>query len=109
MNALLKKRHSLIGWGLVLLGVYLLWQRVADWLGDLWVYIFGDDFGFYYLFRYDISRLVVTILIIALGVWFIRGPKKAKDEDIPAFMPPAAESAEAEPTEAEQEDGYGND
>lgn len=119
MNALLKKRHSLIGWGLVLLGVYLLWQRVASWLDDLFVYLFGRDWGFYYSLRYDVPRLVVTILIIALGVWFIRGPKKVKGEDIPAFTPPAAEPGktepteavptESEPTEAEQEGGHGND
>ena len=43
----------------------------------------------------------MTILIIALGVWFIRGPKKAKGEDIPAFTPPAAEPEAREPqTEA---------
>nr|WP_325298016.1 hypothetical protein [uncultured Dysosmobacter sp.] len=101
LDALLKKRHSLIGWGLVVLGIYLLWQRVADWLDDLFAYLFGYDWGFYYSFRYDIPRLAVTILIIALGVWFIRGPKKAKGEDIPAFTPPAAEPEAREPqTEA---------
>lgn len=93
MAVLLRKRHSVIGWGLVLVGLYLLWQRVADWLDDLFVYLFGNDWGFYYLFHYNIPRLVVTILIIALGIWFIRGPKKVKSEDIPAFVPPTAAEA----------------
>lgn len=119
MNTLLKKRHSLIGWGLVFLGLYMLWQRVADWLDTLFFHLFGNDWGFYFSFRYGIPRLVVTILIIALGVWFIRGPKKAKAEDIPAFTPPAPEPAPAEPVETvkaetaeqapEQEAPHGDD
>lgn len=114
MGALLRKRHSLIGWGLVVLGLYLLWQRVADWLDDIFAYIFGDRWSFYYLFHHDIPRLVVTFFIIALGVWFIRGPKKMKGEDIPSFTPPAEEAAEpgengAAQADAEQEDAHGDD
>ena len=104
MTALLQKRHSLIGWGLVLAGLWLLWQRVADWLYELFQFIF-PDYSFYYLFHYNIPRLVMTVFIIALGIWFIRGPKKAKGEDIPAFVPPAQEPA-ADP---EQEADHGND
>lgn len=102
MGALLRKRHSLLGWGLVLLGVYLLWQRVAGWLDRLLVYIFGEDIGFYYFFRYDIPRLVVTFLIIALGLWFIRGPKARPAEEIPVFVPPA--EPEPEPAATQQEE-----
>lgn len=88
ISVLLRKRHSVIGWGLVLLGVYILWQRVADWLGDFFRWIFPSG-NFYYTFRYGIPRIVVSVGIIALGVWFIRGPRRAKQEDIPAFVPPA--------------------
>ena len=42
-------------------------------------------------------RLAVTIGIIALGVWFIRGPKAPPADDIPAFTPPPAD----------KEDGHG--
>ena len=65
MSALLQKRHSLVGWGLV-----------------------------------------------ALGVWFIRGPKREKSEDIPVFTPPEAEPVREESADAvaeEQEDGHGDD
>lgn len=89
MTALLRKRHSIIGWGLVLLGLYMLWQRAAGWLDALFVYLFGTEWDFYYSFRYGVPRLVVTVLIIALGVWFIRGPKRKSTEDIPTFVPPA--------------------
>ena len=84
MSDLLRKRHSLVGWGLVILGRIL---------------------------SYDVPRLAVTVGIIALGVWFIRGPKKA--EDIPAFTPPeepaGGNAEEAEPAEDAQEAGHGDE
>ena len=103
MNDLLRKRHSLVGWGLVLLGVYVLFETVAgrlvniicEYLGEWWLYE---------IVMRDLPRLAVTVGIIALGVWFIRGPKKAQVEDIPAFTPPEAETAQEEPTERTAEE-----
>lgn len=106
MRSLLRKRHSLLGWGLVLVGLWLLWQRIARWLYDFFEYVFGNDYGFYYFFRYDIPRLVVTVLIIALGVWFIRGPRTKPTEDIPAFVPPTA--PEPEDAGAQEEVPHGD-
>ena len=118
MSDLLRKRHSLVGWVLVLLGVYILFdtfvgrlmQLLCEWMGQWWLYD---------VVMRDMPRMVVTIFIIALGIWFIRGPKKAKAEDIPAFTPPAAEATQAEPAggdageaetaTAEQEDGHGDE
>lgn len=114
MSNLLRKRHSLVGWVLVLLGVYILFdtfvgrlmQLLCEWMGQWWLYD---------VVMRDVPRMVVTIFIIALGIWFIRGPKKAKAEDIPVFTPPAekpdqAEDAEeAETAAAEQEDGHGDE
>ena len=109
---------SLSGWALVLLGVYILFETVVgrllniicEYLGEWWLYE---------IVMRDLPRLVVTVGIIALGVWFIRGPKKAAVEDIPAFTPPTAETApeepmsgdagEAEATEEEREDGHGDE
>lgn len=113
-DQLLRKRHSLIGWGLVLLGIFMLWQRLASWLAALFTEIFGWDGSVYYFFRYNIPRLAVTVGIIALGVWFIRGPKKVKGEDIPNFVPPeeaanGAAHAAKEQAEAKQEEAHGND
>lgn len=101
MGGLLRKRHSVIGWGLVLVGLWLLWQRVANWLDGLFLFIF-PDYSFYYQLHYNIPRLLVTVLIIALGVWFIRGPKKVKNEEIPVFTPPTA--ADAAPAETQEEE-----
>ena len=97
LGLLLRKRHSLVGWGLVILGVYVLFDTfvgrllslICEYLGEWWLYD---------VVMRDLPRLVVTVFVIALGVWFIRGPKKGKAEDIPAFTPPA-----------EQEDSHGDD
>ena len=110
MSDLLRKRHSLVGWGLVILGVYVFYTTAADWVTDFF-YQFFDAWWIGRILSYDVPRLAVTVGIIALGVWFIRGPKKA--EDIPAFTPPeepAGENAEeAEPAEEAQEAGHGDE
>ena len=90
MSALLQKRHSLVGWGLVILGVYLFYTAVVDWVTDLLAQFF-DTWWIYNLLAYDVPRLAVTIGIIALGIWFIRGPKKTPVEEIPVFTPPSQE------------------
>ena len=118
MSDLLQKRHSFLGWALVLLGVYILFETVVgrllniicEYLGQWWLYE---------IVMRDLPRLVVTVGVIALGVWFIRGPKKGTVEDIPAFTPPTAEAApeepadkdagEAETAEEAREDGHGDE
>ena len=55
-----------------------------DWLYDLLVW--------------DAPRILGTLLTIALGLWFIRGPKKRAPEEIPAFTPgPQAEGPAYQP------------
>ena len=118
MNDLLRKRHSLVGWGLVLLGVYVLFETVAGHLVNIICEYLGE-WWLYEIVMRDLPRLAVTVGIIALGVWFIRGPKKAQVEDIPDFTPPEAETAQEEPTEGDaqkveatentQEDSHGDE
>ena len=118
MNDLLRKRHSLVGWGLVLLGVYVLFETVAGHLVNIICEYLGE-WWLYEIVMRDLPPLAVTVGIIALGVWFIRGPKKAQVEDIPAFTPPEAETAQEEPTEGDaqkveatentQEDSHGDE
>lgn len=128
LGELLGKRHSVIGWALVLIGLYVLYNTVArqvlGWLWDL----FPWGGWLYDLLVWDAPRIAVTLLIIALGMWFIRGPKKKAPDDIPAFTPgPRAEDpvyrAEffqeaphapdvpdgAPAPEAEEEDPHGDD
>ena len=92
LSELFSKRHSLIGWTLVLLGLYALYRIVVGqlmrWISELFP---GMDW-LYNLLVWDAPRILGTLLIIALGLWFIRGPKKRAPEEIPAFTPgPQAE------------------
>ena len=96
MALLCRRRHSLVGWGLVVLGVCILYTTVADWVVDFLGQFF-DSWWLYNILLRDVPRLAVTIAIIALGVWFIRGPKAPPADDIPAFTPPPAD----------KEDGHG--
>ena len=92
LSELFSKRHSLIGWTLVLLGLYALYRIVVGqlmrWISELFPWM---DW-LYNLLVWDAPRILGTMLIIALGLWFIRGPKKRAPEEIPAFTPgPQAE------------------
>ena len=89
------KRHSFVGWGLVIVGICMLFNTILPRvMSAICEYLFMGDYWLYEIVVHDLPRLVVTIGIIALGVWFIRGPKTAKAEAIPAFTPPAAEETE---------------
>ena len=98
LGLLLQKRRSLVGWGLVGLGIWILYSTVAEWISDLFGQFF-DNWWLRHVLSYDVPRLVVTVGILALGIWFIRGPSKAKTEDIPDFVPPQS-SAGCEPDAA---------
>lgn len=102
LSSLCRKRHSFVGWGLVVLGVYMLYATIVPrMMHTICEYL--DDWFFYDLIVYDTPRLAITVGIILLGVWFIRGPRQAKSEDIPAFVPPVTEDT------AEQEESHGSE
>ncbi|BAK99984.1 hypothetical protein OBV_27860 [Oscillibacter valericigenes Sjm18-20] len=88
LSRLLEKRHSLIGWALVLLGLYGLWQAVANYFSSFLSNLFGCDF--YWLASYQLPRLVIFLLVIALGIWFIRGPSHPADDGFTGFTPPSS-------------------
>lgn len=95
LQRLLRTRHSLIGWVLVALGVYALWQTlVGRVLGSLLRAL--DIWWLYDLLFYGLPRLIVILAIIWLGVWFIRGPKKREEEDY-TFVPPQEPQESADP------------
>lgn len=88
LNRILSRRGSLIGWLLVAVGLYSLYMILArnllapfrgSWLVD-WLYD---------LLVWDMPRILGTVLIVALGIWFIKGPKKDDgfDEE-PPYTPP---------------------
>ena len=95
MSALCAKRHSLLGWGLVALGTWVFYATVVDWVMDFLCQFFEAAWWLRDILVNGVPRLAVTVGIIALGVWFIRGPKRPPAEDIPVFTPPAEPEAEA--------------
>lgn len=89
LSRILARRGSLIGWLLVAVGLYSLYMILArnilyplresfpifDWLYDLLVW--------------DMPRILGSVLILGLGLWFIRGPK-AHIEDDESYTPPSS-------------------
>ena len=103
LGELLRKRHSLIGWALVVVGVYMLYDILLSQLGGLFFGWFGGPAR---RMAFPESR---EQLVILLGLWFIRGPKDKTpiDDEIPPFAPPASSAAgacAADPAEARAED-----
>ena len=108
MALLCRKRHSLVGWGLVALGTWVFYATVVDWVMDFLCQFFEAAWWLRDILVNGVPRLAVTVGIIALGVWFIRGPKRPPAEDIPVFTPPAEPETEKEPpVEPEQEADHG--
>lgn len=106
LNRILSRRGSLIGWMLVAVGLYNLYQIFArNILGSLCDFFPWLDW-LYRLLVWDAPRILGTVLIIALGIWFIKGPKVPED-DGPSYTPPRdpAEPPKMKPspwTEAEK-------
>ena len=87
LTRILSRRGSLIGWVLVAVGLYNVYQILARRiLGTLSEYLPFFDW-LYDLLVWDMPRILGTVLVIALGLWFIRGPKAPK-EDEPVYTPP---------------------
>ena len=87
LSRILSRRGSLIGWMLVVVGLYNVYQIFARRvLGTLRDYLPFFDW-LYGLLVWDMPRILGTVLIIALGLWFIKGPKVPK-EDEPVYTPP---------------------
>ena len=87
LTQILSRRGSLIGWLLVAVGSYSLymvvaWNLLAPWRGN-WL----TDW-LYDTLVWDMPRVLGTVLIIALGIWFIKGPKAPRDEEDPPYTPP---------------------
>lgn len=88
LTQILNRRGSLIGWALVAVGLYNVYQILARRiLGTLSEYL--PFFNWLYdLLVWDMPRILGTVLIVALGIWFIKGPKAPKDSGEPPYTPP---------------------
>ena len=105
LSALYRRRHSIIGWCLVLLGGYALFRTLISGVLGFWL----PDW-LYSILIYDVPRLAATVGIIALGLWFIRGPKGSGRTDYQPYTPSAAEPESGEQTKVPaepEENGHG--
>ena len=96
LSQILSRRGSLIGWLLMVVGLYNLYrifaQNILGGLADL----FPSLNWLYHLLVWDAPRILGTVFIIALGLWFIKGPKAPKGSDFsdgPSYTPPKKEPA----------------
>ena len=68
------KGRKILGWVLIGVGAYVLLEMVADLL--------ASEYGWTMLSEAMggiVPKAILTVLIIWLGVWFIRGPKQQPD------------------------------
>ncbi|MEG0911378.1 MAG: hypothetical protein RSF70_07315 [Ruthenibacterium sp.] len=79
VKKLLAKRHNLIGWGLIAIGVYSLYSNLVR--GSLWNFFYHIDFTLGLAFLENVPTLVVAGLIIWLGVMLLRGEKRQKTNE----------------------------
>ena len=87
---LLNRRHSFLGWALVVMGVYSLYQLTAR---RLFSFLFRDFLPWmewlYDLLVWDMPRILGSVLILGLVLWFIRGPKEHIEDD-ESYTPPSS-------------------
>ncbi len=90
---LLTRRHKLLGWGLVALGVYALYENLLmDFLRELyWSLDKSRLVRAVYGVMDRVPGVIVCLALIALGVWLVRGPKAPKR---PPDLPGAEEYRE---------------
>ncbi len=82
---LLSRRHKIIGWALVLMGVYALYENFVR--PALWNLVYSFNLVWLQNLLDSLSTLVVALLLVGLGVYLLRGgaAKHADDEDYTAF------------------------
>ena len=82
---ILDRRHHLIGWTLVILGVAGLYQSfIRPWLYDLVDLLVGYDSPAAQLLHSairSIPGLAVGLVFIVLGLWLIKGGKRKKPDE----------------------------
>ncbi|MGI5978039.1 MAG: hypothetical protein ACOX66_00900 [Oscillospiraceae bacterium] len=76
------KGRKILGWTLIVIGAYALLEVCADTLGNTYGW-----WGLSEAMNGIVPKTILTILIIWLGVWFIRGPKQKSDDSFAHYTP----------------------
>ena len=89
LNRVCSQRRPLIGGILLALGIYSLYRTV---LGGVMRHL-AEAYNLWWLYELTINqlpRILVTVGVILLGAWFIRGPRQnTSEEDYQSFTPPS--------------------
>lgn len=84
LKKLLSRSHTLVGWVLVVLGVYVLYDSfLMSALRNNYLEYGNPLVGMIYRFCKSLPTLAVCIALIGVGVWLVRGPKQAQEPDDP--------------------------
>ena len=88
-NPLFKKRNLLLGWGFIAVGGVMLFRMVVgeflDW-ADRVLCQYQVDLSWLWSIYHNLPQIVIAVLIIVLGVHFVRGGKKKQPaDDIPPY------------------------
>ncbi len=88
-NPLFKKRVLLLGWGFIAVGGVMLFRMVVgeflDW-ADRVLCQYQVDLSWLWSIYHNLPQIVIAVLIIVLGVYFVRGGKKKQPaDDIPPY------------------------
>ena len=82
--------HKLVGWGLVFVGVYALYNKFI--LGQLYWYL--EDMGLMngilgnvYAVLNRMPELLGCMAVIAVGVWLVKGPQQPEKPDYEEYQP----------------------
>ncbi len=79
LKKLLSKSHTLVGWVLVALGVYVLYDSfLMSMLRNLYWRYESVVFGTVYRFCENLPTLFLCIALIGVGIRLVRGPKSGK-------------------------------
>lgn len=80
LGRLFSTRHHLVGWALVLVGVFTLYNNfLSPWLWNFIQMAFGYDSVVYIVVSnllHSLPNLVVAIALIGVGMWLVKGNRK---------------------------------
>lgn len=96
------KGNRIIGWALILVGFLILYNMSSWYLGDIM-----PDWVYNVLYAY-LPRVLISVLMIGLGVWFIRGGQKKNEEpveDFTAYKPQNEEGVHIDGGNSELQNG----
>lgn len=89
LDNVLSQRSHILGWGLVLFGAYLSYFSVVYSLQSIFdIYSYYWGYEIFDILTSYIPRLAISLLLIYLGIRFIRGPKQKKPPLENDFIPP---------------------